>query len=261
MVTVQELPNLVRASAEYPIEDLHRLRRPLDRVLWSLAAVSAVGYTSPLLIDQIEELLRALEVNVRDSQVANALNRAGDLVIRERGFHGPGFKIAFQGRSAVSALLPSADLTVLHFDGGKQWTARRSLLAALEQLKGDLAIVDRYYGTRSLEILDALSVRQASIHFLTAEVGGGEKPAVLQNQARELMREHSNLEIRIADRSANLHDRYVLSRDSLLIVGPGLKDLGKREAFVVLLQKDVAGDMISGLRKTFDSKWKLAVTV
>ena len=55
-----------------------------------------------------------------------------------------------------------------------------------------------------------------------------------------------------------LHDRYILGRDRLLLLGQSLKDFGGSESFVVVLSNEIAGDAIKSVRNSFDEKWELA---
>lgn len=252
------LVDKIRQSSQYPVAGLQSLQAPLDRALWCLTAAADVGYTAPLSVGEIESILRDLEVSVRPSQMANALSRAGDLVIRYKYSTHSAFAISFAGRNRVKSRLGAGQSDVLHFEAGRQWTARQEAVQLINGLAGELRIVDRYYGQRTLEILDAVSNRPASVRFLTAEVGGGEKATAIQTQAKELMREHPNLEIRLATSGADFHDRYVISKDSLLLVGAGFKDLGKRESFVVLIRRDSASDLVKGLEESYAKRWSAA---
>ena len=58
-----------------------------------------------------------------------------------------------------------------------------------------------------------------------------------------------------------LHDRYILGRDRLLLLGQSLKDFGGSESFVVVLSNEIAGDTMKSVRNSFDEKWKLADTL
>ena len=55
-----------------------------------------------------------------------------------------------------------------------------------------------------------------------------------------------------------LHDRYVLSDEQMILLGQGLKDTGTRESFVVKLDKQTSADVMKDVRSAFDEKWKAA---
>ncbi len=59
--------------------------------------------------------------------------------------------------------------------------------------------------------------------------------------------------------SGALHDRYVLTDSRLLLLGHGLKDFGKKETFVLILNQQFAEDTIKTVKDTFDAHWTAAL--
>jgi len=245
----------IRGSPDVNPEELHNLSRPLDRTLWCLAAARDSGESGPLSVSEIEAILKSLDVAIRRGQIANALNRAQDLVIREPTEHGLRYGIARKGRERLFSIGGKNSIEVMYFEAGRRWSARKGLLGLADTLQGDLAITDRYYGTRSLEVLDALANRSGRVRFLTQDLGGGERAPAMAPQIRDLKSEHPNLEMRRLPGHNQLHDRYILANEAVLLVGPGIKDLGARESFVVLLTESVAHDLHRILHATFDARW------
>ncbi|MGO9255763.1 MAG: hypothetical protein ACLQU1_05610 [Bryobacteraceae bacterium] len=47
----------------------------------------------------------------------------------------------------------------------------------------------------------------------------------------------------------------MLTDDEVIILGHGLKDVGKKESFVIRLSNDACGDLIDALKLSFDTKW------
>ena len=111
-----------------------------------------------------------------------------------------------------------------------------------------------------MSLLKSRGVR-SPVRFLTQEVGGGEKAAALATQAHDLMAERPNIKIQVAGLADRLHDRYILSADSLLIIGPGIKDLGGRESLVLLMNNSVAEDIVTTLRQSFELRWRSAAPI
>jgi hypothetical protein len=45
------------------------------------------------------------------------------------------------------------------------------------------------------------------------------------------------------------------ARERILIIGHGLKDIGGKESFVIVLPRTMAGDLLSDMQRSFDQKW------
>lgn len=66
------------------------------------------------------------------------------------------------------------------------------------------------------------------------------------------------MELRVTAQPQHLHDRYVLSDEKILIVGHGLKDIGNKESFVIVLPRKFATDLLADVQRSFDQKWGAA---
>jgi hypothetical protein len=100
----------------------------------------------------------------------------------------------------------------------------RREIEVLAPLTGVVRICDPYYGQRTLEALDHLPGTTA-IRFLSSRTN--ESSLKVRGAFADFAKERKNVEFRILAPPNDLHDRYVLAQDSLLIVGHGLKDIGK----------------------------------
>jgi hypothetical protein len=137
-------------------------------------------------------------------------------------------------------------------EAGTPRTAHLALRDIFKNLAGDLRVCDPYYGMGSLLRLDLLT-HCASIKFLTRQPGSGEPPT-LQKAFQDWKRQYPIVESR-RHNGSDLHDRYVLSDDQLILIGHGLKDVGNRESFIIGLDKTLAGDLLEGARASFDTRW------
>jgi hypothetical protein len=144
---------------------------------------------------------------------------------------------------------------VVQIEAGKPRTAHLEVTKLLQALSGEVRICDPYYGSGSLLRLDALT-SATSVMFLTQNPDSKEKthlPRALKEFATErphfMFREHAG---------KDLHDRYAVTADELILLGHGLKDIGNKESFVVRLERALAGDTIDALRDSFDQKWQAA---
>jgi len=145
--------------------------------------------------------------------------------------------------------------SVVFVEAGKPRTAHLELSAFLTTMSGHIRICDPYYGTGSLYRLDELRDCKP-IQFLTHTPDGKEK-SFLPKALGDFIRERPDVEFR-RHRGRELHDRFVLTADELILLGHGLKDIGNRDSFVVRLDRTIAGDMIDTVRRSFDRKWQQA---
>lgn len=206
----------------------------------------------------ISAALQAAGVALGTRQVGPALSRAGDMVATRSRGGATEYRIMTAGRRVVEPALSRTALSVVYVEAGKPRTARQQLAALLTPLVGDVRISDPYYGIRSLDSL-ALITSATRVRFLTARTN--EKQADLARAITDFRREHPNVELRAAATPSTMHDRYIVAADTLIIVGHGLKDIGGKESFVIRLDAEVAQDLLSELRASFDAKWATATPI
>ncbi len=140
----------------------------------------------------------------------------------------------------------------LFVESGTPRTAHVQLSTLFSGLKGELRICDPYYGTGSLFRLDLL-IHCSPILFLTSTPDSKEV-AFLSRAVTEFRLQHSQTEFRL-HRGKGLHDRYLLTDDEIVLLGHGLKDIGRSDSFVVKLSRALAQDLIESVRHSFDAKW------
>jgi hypothetical protein len=143
-------------------------------------------------------------------------------------------------------------------EAGKPRTAHVQLTALFSSLKGRLRVCDPYYGTGSLFRLDLLT-HCSPISFLTSTPDSKER-AFLPRSLNEFRQQHPDTEFRIYG-GEDLHDRYLLTDDEIILLGHGLKDIGRSDSFLVKLNRGLAQDMIEEVRDSFDAKWLRATPV
>jgi hypothetical protein len=143
--------------------------------------------------------------------------------------------------------------SVMRVESGQPRTARRRLGEELAGLKGIVRICDPYYGVKTLDSLDHLP-QSCKVRFLTAKAN--ESARKFGGALRDYRKERPNTEFRRAANPSELHDRYILANDRLLILGHGLKDIGGKESFIIRLNESLVVDLVSEMRKSFDVKWQ-----
>jgi hypothetical protein len=240
----------------------HALSDVSSPLLLSLAALEIANSefgAQRLSAEHIVACLEAAGVAVKRASVSKALARAGGKVSTSKNTAGETvYRLMTQGRKEIEHLLRNGMLSVVRIDGGRPHTARQHLGDLLALLTGVVRISDPYYGMRTLETLDHLPAK-AEIRFLTSKTN--EAQLKVRGAFHDFAKERKNVEFRLLAPPHDLHDRYVLAPDSLLLIGHGLKDIGGKESFVVRLDRSLAPDLLDDLTHSFDKKWNGATAL
>ncbi len=113
----------------------------------------------------------------------------------------------------------SEDSSVWLIEAGQPYRTHRQLAEFFSTLAGDIFVCDKSCGLGSLECLASFT-ECSTLRFLTQQPDNKEK-SFLPNSLKEFLVAHPNVEIQ-RYQGSNLHDRYVLSKDRLIILGHGL---------------------------------------
>jgi hypothetical protein len=146
-------------------------------------------------------------------------------------------------------------LEVVHIEAGKPRTAHLEIVDILSTLSGEIRICDPYYGKGTLIRLDELT-QCSKVNLLTKKPDSKDK-IHLPQLINDFTTEHSQFEFR-KNVGNDLHDRFVLTNDELILLGQGLKDVGGKQSFVVRISHDAVSEILDGVRKSFDAKWQNA---
>ena len=149
-------------------------------------------------------------------------------------------------------------LRVLHIEAGSAFETHLELSDIFQSLSSDVCVCDPYYGEGSLVRL-AKFTGCSSVRFLTKHPDSREK-AQLPRLIKEFVKTHGHVEIGLYPGN-DIHDRYALSADEIILLGHGIKDAGAKESFVARLNRSIAGDMVESLQKAFDEKWIQATVI
>ncbi len=212
--------------------------------------------TERLSAEHIVACLEAAGVDVNKTSVSRALARASGRVSVATGLNNENqYRLMTKGKRDIAPYLGGGGLTVVRIEGNSPRTARSRLGELLAGLKGTVRICDPYYGIRTLDSLDHIP-KACAVRFLTARTNEGGRN--LTGALRDFKKERSNVEFRLVNNPSEIHDRYVLTAQQLLLVGHGLKDIGGKESFVVSLDKNLAAGLIAQTRSVFDTRWRTA---
>jgi hypothetical protein len=230
--------------------------RPLDMALWVLwVAKDNIG-ENKLTGEQIASVIvETQEISVNSSSITNSLNRASDKVHRYYEKDGIYFEIMKPGKEYLLSLGEKDIVNAFYFEPDSKFTAKKFLKNQIfNSLKGDLKIVDPYCGARTLDILE--SIKDRPVKFLTrVENLTGRDRDRFMRELIDFKSENTNVEFRNYPH-ADIHDRYIISPEFLVILGHSIKDLGSKESFAIVLNKDASRNVVEALIENFDRRWK-----
>jgi len=168
------------------------------------------------------------------------------------------YRLMTKGEREADSLLGAGTLSVVRIEKDQPRTARLGLSTVLSQLSGTVRACDPYFGVRTLDLLDHIP-KQSDIRFLTSHLNDPQRQ--LSGALADFKKERQNAEFRVADKRAGLHDRYVVTDAQLIILGHGLKDIGGKESFVIVLDRHLVSDLLLETIAAFDAKWASGTVV
>lgn len=174
----------------------------------------------------------------------------------KRKFWFPGWMDKKQAEQKISNPLSIED--VLFFTGKDSWTdPNKNFPKVIELLKGSLCIVDPFYGNGTFYVLEKFG-KKRKIRFLSCKLGDEEQKNTPKFDIglKRFRKEFKNIEMKKYDKYYELHDRYIIAENALVIVGHGIKDLADKESFVVFLPKKLVTKFLPVLKKSFEERWK-----
>jgi len=273
---ISELESLFQTKSEVVKKEISMkkfilLKKPRDNVQKTLT----IGY----YLEKYEGLLsfnvKDLESGFRDAkeQVPKNINLYVTLNVskghmmeaKERKDNLKAWALTNSGEKYVEGnfLISQAEggsIGIIYFEPGKPYTSKRLLSKnILGSLKGELRIVDPYCSERTLDILR--NIENEHVKFLTrvGNLRAKEKERFLR-ELQDFKSEKPNTEFRNYP-NTDIHDRYIISADSLVVLGHSIKDLGGKESFAISLNKDASKNIVEAITDNFDRRWKQSSTL
>ena len=234
--------------------DFHSFKKPLEMALWVLwVAKDKIG-VKRLTPEEIVCVIRDIkEVSISTRTVVNSLNRAKDKI---HAYHEHG-KVYYEIMKAGRDHLRSQEwglVEIFYFDPGKRYTSKRVLATKiLHELKGELKVIDPYCGERTLDVFKDLKNRP--VEFLTQlkKLSDKDRKRFLR-ELKDFTSENPKIEFRNYPHK-DIHDRYIISSDRLVILGHSIKNLGEKESFAIVLAKDSYNYIFEALKENFIKRW------
>jgi hypothetical protein len=261
MIKMDEL-NLTQRLSEADISDFpgfYKYENPLEMGLWVLWVAKDKLGIKKLTAEQIASVIRDVkEISIDAKSINNSFTPAkGKIHIyheKEETF----FEIMKPGKDHLLSLIRQGSVEVFYFEPGQKFSTKRMLSRSiLEGLQGKLQIVDPYCGVRTLDILR--DVKNKTIEFLTRVEHLNEKErGRFLRELQDFKTEYPMIEFRNYP-NTDIHDRYVISENSLVILGHSLKDLGSKESFAIVLNAESSKNVVEALIEIFNRRWKQAV--
>lgn len=247
-------------TSDFP--DFYRHKTVLEKALWVLWVAKEKLEIKTLSAKQIALVIRNVkEVSIGERSIANAFGKAGDKIHVHRRRYDPSlYEIMKSGKEFLTSKLPEEQVEIFYFEPGNRYTSKRILSdKLLDKINGDFGIVDPYCGVRTLDVLKEIKNKKIKVITQLDKLRPQKKARFLRNLA-DFKTECNHVEFR--DYPFNdIHDRYIVSSDALVILGHSIKDLGSRETFAIFLSEKTAKDIVEELRNNFNRRWKKSVPI
>ncbi|MCV0392811.1 MAG: hypothetical protein K5790_05885 [Nitrosopumilus sp.] len=243
--------------------DIMIFEKDMDKALWVLWVLQEkYGFDDDYFTsEQISEVLKKRKIPLSPKAVALALRKANaksfiDKKTEEKTNY---YMLMRPGKEHLELFGNDQNLKMVFIEKSTPHTARKKIEEILSQTKGEIKIVDRYYGQKSLDTIQKFG-KSRTIKFLTADPGTGETQQKFSRDLIHFTREFKNVHVRKINNGKELHDRYIITGDSLILLGHGIKDIGGTESFVIFFKGSEVSDIKSMLETKFNQRWTTANT-
>jgi len=241
--------------------DFHSYEKPLERGLWVLWVSKEKFGINRLTAEQIASIIRDVqETSIEATSITGSFNRAGGKIHRYTEDKGTCFEIMRLGKDHLLSQVREGSVNVFYFEPGRRYTSKRLLSKKiLDNLVGELRIVDPYPGQRALDVLGDL--KNKGVKFLTRveNLRQAERNR-FSHDLQDFRSENPEVEFRNYPH-ADIHDRYIISSDVLVILGHSIKDLGAKESFAIVLNKNTNKNIVDALTANFHRRWEESTTL
>ncbi|MCG2710523.1 MAG: hypothetical protein L6246_09465 [Thermodesulfovibrionales bacterium] len=241
-------------TSDFPV--FYSYNTPLEKSLWVLSVAKEKLGIKRLSAEEIALIIRDIkEISIDERAITNSLNRAGDKIHTYQEDRKVYYKIMKPGKDYIISQIKEGAIEVLYFEPDKHYTSKKLLSKnILGNLTGELRIVDPYCGERTLDILSNLKNRD--IKFLTRveNLRDKERERFLR-ELKDFKSEHTKIEFKSYPHP-DIHDRYIISSDRLVVLGHSIKDLGTKESFAIVLNKDSSKNIVEALIENFNRRWR-----
>ncbi len=236
--------------------NFYNYKTPLEKGLWVLWIVKEKLNIRKLTAGQIASIIiNEMEVSIDDKSIINSFNRAKGKI---HVFHENDefyFEIMKAGKDFLVSQIKEGSIEIFYFEPEKKFTSKKILSKnILDNLRGEAKIIDPYCGERTLDILKDIK-DSVNVKFLTKIENLKEKDKKkFLRELKDFKTEKKNIEFKNYP-LADIHDRYIISSEFLIILGHSIKDLGNKESFAVVLDKNTSRNIFEDLVGNFNKRW------
>lgn len=220
--------------------------RNFDSELQQALCILANGSSTsePLTTAEISRILREeWGVNLHWRTISAAFDKNRALVTRKKRKHKWHYSILAKGQESLNF----SDSKVTLIDPKNAIQHVKSLHDQLLELKGNIHICDPYLDAVTLEHLDSCA-EGANLFLLTHNIQD-------TGRLRQLLSAFQSTKKRIEVRKtkkAVIHDRYIIDKKGMLILGTSLNGFGKKQCFVISAGQDIRATMLESFKAHWD---------
>ena len=256
MSSIQEVTQKFEKFNSGNFPDFYLYKGPLEMGLWVLWIAKDGLNIKKLSAEEITTIIVDIkEISIDSKSIISSFNRANDKVHIHKQDKAILYEIMKPGKEFLEKKVKGDFVSMYYFEPDKQFSGKRILSGGIiENLQGELSIVDPYCGERTLDLIK--DSKRKKIKFLTRleNIKNVEKNRFLR-ELQDFKTEFSNFEIRDYPH-ADIHDRYIISSDKIVILGHSIKDLGKKESFAIILDKKANRNLVEAIIENFNRRWK-----
>ena len=185
-------------------------------------------------------------INVHWRTIEAAFGKNKKLVSRRKRDHKWRYSILAEGKDRFNGT--AADPTQISFvDPAKAVQNVVTLHDTLSGMSGRVRVCDPYLDAASIEHLDSC---KAEVQYLTHNIRDSGRLRQLLTAYKKPGR---SIEVRKIGKNV-LHDRYIIDKNTMLILGTSLNGFGKKHSFMIRGGRDIRATML----KAFDGHWNAA---
>lgn len=241
-------------TSGYP--DFYSYQKPLERGLWILWVAKDNLGAKKLTAEEIALIIKDVkEVSSKAISFTNSFNKAKDKIHIYQDSDEVRYEIMKAGKDHLISLKKEEYINLFYFEPEKRYTSKRVLSKdILLGLKGNIKILDPYCGERTLDVLK--DQKHPNIKLLTKidNLRGSNKSRFLR-ELQDFKSENPNMEFRDYPHT-DIHDRYLISSNNLVILGHSIKDLGGKESFAIVLDRTTNKNIFEAMIENFNRRWK-----
>lgn len=238
------------------IPDFYSYNKPFERSLWVLWVTKEKLGIKRLLAKEITSIVRDVkEISIDERTITNSLNRAGGKIHIYQEDGKVYYEIMKLGKDHLISQIKGGSIEVLYFEPDKNYTSKRVLSKnILDNLSDELRIVDPYCGERTLDVLSNIKKRELKFLTRVENLRERERERFLR-EVKDFKIEHPKIEFRNYSYT-DIHDRYIISSEQMVILGHSIKDLGTKESFAIILNNGSNKNIVDALVENFNRRWK-----